>query len=392
MNLLMNCLLLDFRSSKNRIYEVVSIIACSACLSLIILVFLSLRAGLLEVIKTAGAETLVVVLANGAESEIISSFSILEVNTLKTRVKSEFGSDIQVSPELFTNIRASNRDSDQAQIVAVRGVGTVGVGLRQNFSIRDGQMFQPGRRELIVGKELASRYSWLQLNKKITLGSVEWTIVGVFEADETVVESEVWGDVSLLQDAYNRRGVYQSIRLGLNEISTAKEVVKALNENAETTNILARTQREYYATQINEMMSFVDIIAIPSITILMLATGLSALQSMHTMIEARQIETAVLRAIGYPLLSLSASMFSFAIFLSVIGAIIGILITFGIFSQAKTVIHNHSSLSEIIFPFSMSLGGAGIAFSASVVIALIGGMPPAFLTLRRSIVNSIRKW
>jgi putative ABC transport system permease protein len=390
MNLFLNCLRLDIKSSAKRRYEVASILICSASLTLIILVFLSLRVGLSEMIQSAGSSKQLILLGNGSESEVISSFNFQQVEQLKTLVNANSSNPV-IAPELFTNIRVADAAKHEVQVVAVRGVGDDSLKLRSHFSIQSGRMFSSGRRELIVGDKLVSRFPWLGLNQTITLGSLEWTIVGVFSTTETVAESEIWGDVSLLQDAYNRGPIFQSIRIGLEDAINAQAIVKMLNQENNRISLVAKTQRQYYAGQIDEMTQFVDIIAIPSIIILMLATGFSTLQSMHTMIEARQRETAVLRAIGFPAANLASSMFSVTILISLAGAIVGILVTLGIFSQAKAVILNHLSLSEVVFPFSITWQSALVAVLASVAIALAGGLPPTFISLKRSIVNAIRK-
>ncbi|MCO7205806.1 FtsX-like permease family protein [Pseudoalteromonas sp. CnMc7-37] len=341
-------------------------------------------------IETAGSDKQLILLGNGSESEVISSFSLQQVEQLKTLINANSRNSI-VASELFTNIRVADAAKHEVQVVAVRGVSDDSLKLRNHFSIQSGRMFSSGRRELIVGDKLVSRFPWLGLNQKITLGSLEWTIVGVFATTETVAESEVWGEISLLQDAYNRGAIFQSIRVGVEDAANAQAIVNILNQENNRINLVAKTQRHYYAGQIDEMIQFVDIIAIPSIIILILATGFSTLQSMHTMIEARQRETAVLRAIGFSSLNLATSIYSVTILISIAGSVVGILLTLGIFLQSKAVILNHLSLSEVVFPFSITWQSALIAVLTAITIAFVGGLPPTFISLNRSIVTAIRK-
>jgi len=53
-------------------------------------------------------------------------------------------------------------------------------------------------------------------------GPVTWTIVGLFEADGSVAETEIWCDARTLQGAYRRGNSYQSVlaRLESPEVST----------------------------------------------------------------------------------------------------------------------------------------------------------------------------
>nr|WP_290442243.1 FtsX-like permease family protein [Pseudoalteromonas sp. CnMc7-37] len=109
------------------------------------------------------------------------------------------------------------------------------------------------------------------------------------------------------------------------------------------------------------------------------------------MIEARQRETAVLRAIGFSSLNLATSIYSVTILISIAGSVVGILLTLGIFLQSKAVILNHLSLSEVVFPFSITWQSALIAVLTAITIAFVGGLPPTFISLNRSIVTAIRK-
>lgn len=391
MAVFLQSLLLDIKSSASRKYELVSIVLCSACLALIILVFLSLRSGLAALAESAGADNVVVVLGNGAESEVISSFSLSQVESLSTAVKAEFGSAVSLSPELFTNIRAGGSGANDGQIVAVRGVGPQAYDSRRDIQLQNGRLPAHGKREVMVGRSLAARSSQFALGQQITLGSLQWTIVGWFSSAESVVESEIWGDLHQLQDAYNRPGMVQSVRITLSDAEQAQQLVRFLSNRQQHTNIRAQTQRQFFSGQINEMTAFSDVIAIPSIAILLLATGFSGLQSLHTMMEARRRETAVLRALGFPAQTLALSVFALAILLSLAGAAAGVLAGLALFSQIKAVVMNHQSLSEMVFPFVVTPLSVLWCTLAAVSIAVIGGGPAALVTLRTHISTAIRK-
>lgn len=391
MAVFLQSLLLDIKSSASRKYELVSIVLCSASLALIILVFLSLRAGLTALAESAGADNVVIVLGNGAESEVISSFNLVQVESLSTAVKAEFGSTLSLSPELFTNIRTGLGADATAQVVAVRGIGPQAYDSRRDIQLQSGRLPQHGKREVMVGRSLAVRSSQFALGQQISLGSLQWTIVGWFSSAESVAESEIWADLHLLQDAYNRPGMVQSIRIMLSDDGQARQLVSFLNSRQQHTNIRAQTQRDFFTKQINEMTAFSDLIAIPSIAILLLATGFSGLQSLHTMMEARRRETAVLRALGFPAQTLAVSVFVLAILLSLLGAVVGMLAGITLFSQMKAVVMNHQNLSEIVFPFVVTPLNVLWCMLAAISIAVIGGGPAALVTLRTHISTAIRK-
>ncbi len=49
------------------------------------------------------------------------------------------------------------------------------------------------------------------LGRTLTVGRNSWHIVGLFEADGSALESELWMDGDLLQTAFRRGGIFQSV-------------------------------------------------------------------------------------------------------------------------------------------------------------------------------------
>ena len=42
-----------------------------------------------------------------------------------------------------------------------------------------------------------------------------WTVVGVFEANGSVFESEIWADLPVVQSLFNRNNIFQTVRVRL---------------------------------------------------------------------------------------------------------------------------------------------------------------------------------
>ena len=60
----------------------------------------------------------------------------------------------------------------------VRGLQPAGIEMRRNVHLVSGRWFQPGQREVVVGKSVAERYPEAQIGKKIHFGRGDWEIVG----------------------------------------------------------------------------------------------------------------------------------------------------------------------------------------------------------------------
>ena len=78
-----------------------------------------------------------------------------------------------------------------------------------------GRMFRFGSREVIAGSSVVHRFRGANLGETLKFGGDQWTIVGVFDTDGSGFDSEVWGDVDQLAQAFGRVGGYSSVTLRL---------------------------------------------------------------------------------------------------------------------------------------------------------------------------------
>ena len=72
-------------------------------------------------------------------------------------------------------------------------------------------MLQFGTNEVVVGAAAARQFGGVSVGSTIRSGQVTWTVVGMFEADGSVAETELWCDARTLQGAYRRGNSYQSV-------------------------------------------------------------------------------------------------------------------------------------------------------------------------------------
>ncbi len=109
-----------------------------------------------------------------------------------------------VSPELLTLINVPRADGKTFSNVQVRGMAPIGMEIRPGVKIVDGRMFNPATNEAIVSRKLAKRFASMKVGETLATGSFRWVIVGLFDADGSAYESEIWTDVSDLQQQTKR--------------------------------------------------------------------------------------------------------------------------------------------------------------------------------------------
>src|SRR5262245_11317066 len=128
------------------------------------------------------------------------------------------GGGALASPEVVSlavfPARADGNDTN----VQVRGVGPRVLAVRSNVRVSGGRFLNPGMAEAVAGRNAAATYSGLDLGATVTIAGRPWAVVGVFDTGGSALDSEVWCDATLLDQALERPpGVYQSVTARLRD-------------------------------------------------------------------------------------------------------------------------------------------------------------------------------
>src|SRR5207249_9931557 len=110
-------------------------------------------------------------------------------------------------------------------------------------------MFSQGGLEVIVGRSAAKQFAGVRLNDTVELGysnNRAFRVVGYFTADGGPMESEIWGYLPTLMNAYNR-SLYSSANLRLREGADAKATLDQIAGPA--IQLTAQTEPAYWAEQ-----------------------------------------------------------------------------------------------------------------------------------------------
>ncbi|HSD70943.1 MAG TPA: ABC transporter permease, partial [Woeseiaceae bacterium] len=181
----------------------------------VVLVFaavLSMAKGFERTMTSAGADDTAIILRSGSTAELNSGLSNEQVLIIENAPGVMKDGDRPISSaELYVVVDIRKKATDAEANVPFRGVQAGALDVRQNIQIAEGRMFEPGRNEIVVGRAAQLEFAGLELGSRIRFGQSEWTIVGVFAANGSVSESELWTDVRVLQGAYRRGNSFQSV-------------------------------------------------------------------------------------------------------------------------------------------------------------------------------------
>jgi putative ABC transport system permease protein len=338
---------------------------------------------------STGYDKNVIVIRKASQTEV-SSIIMRDQGQIVSAMP-EIARDADGSPR-FTNenyvliARAKRSGGDMANVV-VRGVTDKSMTLRPNIKLIQGRMFSPGTSEIIAGKLAAARFTGCGLGETIRFGQREWTVVGIFDAQGSAHDSEIWGDILQTSDAF-RRHIYSSLTIQLADPSQYQALKERIEGDPRLPLDVFR-EKEYYANQSRTISGFLTIAGKAISYVFSLGAIVGAMITMYAAVANRTREIGTLRSLGFSRLSILRTFLFEALVISLSGGVVGIIAaSFLRFVQVSTI--NWDTFSELVFNFSISGGIIVEALVFALVMGLVGGFLPAVRASRLKIIDSLR--
>jgi putative ABC transport system permease protein len=360
----------------------------------VVLVFaavLSMAKGFERTMISAGSEDTAIIIRSGSTAELNSGLSneqVLIVANAPGVLKD--GDQPVTSAELYVVVDIRKKSTDVDANVPFRGVQSNAMDVRQNIQIAEGRMFEPGRNEIVVGRAAQQEFAGLELGSSIKFGQSVWTIVGVFTADGSVSESELWTDVRVLQGAYRRGNSFQSVRAKLESKDSLQMLKDALDKDPRI-DVDVMNEQEYYATQAQPLSQFIRLIGYPLTVLMAIGAVFGALNSMYSSVSVRGKEIATLRALGFGPFAVLVSTIIESTILALAGGALGGAIAYLVFNGFRVSTLNGASFSQVVFDFAVTPDLLVQGLIAATIIGLIGGFFPAIRAARLPVAQALRE-
>jgi len=271
--------------------------------------------------------------------------------------------------------------------VSVRGVQPGGLGLHR-VRITQGRMFESGRAELVVGRLAQANFGNMQVGATVPINGSPWRIVGVFESNGTVAESEVWGDLAALQSAYRRNNVVQSVRVVLDPGTTPEQLNKWIQAQPQL-RLFAQTERAYYSRQSRSLAGFVNALALPVAIMLAVGAIAGALNSLEAAVNARRRIFATLRTFGYGRGLIMFSTLLEALILALTGGLIGFVLARLTLNGSSSSLLSSETTSQVLFAMDVNGGLLQGALTLTLIIGILGGISPALQSGRFALRSAL---
>jgi len=352
---------------------------------------LSIGAGFAAAMQGSGSATRALVMRTGADTELTSGLEGPDVDVIKQApgIRRE-GSGPLASAELYVILDVPKKSTPDASAnVPMRGIDAMGMEVREEVSLVAGRMFQFGTNEVIVGRAANGQFVNMDTGDTIVSGQNKWNVVGIFEADGGVAETEIWADVRTLQGAYRRGNTYQSVLVRLDSSDTFDMFRDWLTSNPQV-NVAIRRENEYYAAQSVAMTRLIQTIGFGIATLMGIGAVFGAILTMYTAVATRAREIATLRALGFDTTSVLISVLIESLGLGAIGGAIGAAAAYVAFNGYQTSTMNFQTFTQVAFAFRVTPELLGVGLFYALLMGLVGGLLPAIRAARLPIASALR--
>lgn len=353
---------------------------------------LSIASGFSAAMQGSGSRGRALVMRSGADSEMTSGLSGTEVDIVRQAPGlSRQGQVGLTSAEMYVIIDLPKKSAPASSAnVPMRGIEPMGMTLRPEVSVIAGRMFRFGTNEVIAGRGASGQFVNLNVGDTIVSGQNRWEVVGLFEADGGVSETEVWCDVRTLQGAYRRGNSYQSLLASLESPDTFDTFRDWLTSNPQL-NVSIRRENEYYAGQSQTLTRLIQTVGFAIAALMGIGAVFGAILTMYTAVATRSREIATLRALGFDTSSVVVSVLAESMVLGAIGGILGGTAAYVGFNgyQASTI--NFQTFSQVAFAFRVTPDLLILGLSYALAMGLVGGLLPALRAANLPIPTALRE-
>ena len=351
---------------------------------------LSIGEGFRATLERTSSPENVLVMRTGADSEMSSTLTLDQTRIIADAPGIRRGAvGPMATAELYVLVDLPKRTTTTEANVPFRGVQPGAFDVRERTRIVSGRNFEAGRNEIVAGVGAAREFAGIDVGNKLTFSGNEWTIVGIFEAGGGLSESELWGDVNVLQPAY-RRTMFQSVSAKLDSPADFETFKDALTTDPRL-QVQVQREDEYYAGQ-SEMLHGV-IMGLGTLIAALMGIGavFGAVNTMYSAVAARTREIATLRALGFGGGPAVVAVLVESTLLALGGGLVGGILSYVAFNGYQAATLNWASFSQVVFQFEVTPGLMLAGLGGSVVMGLIGGLFPAIRAARVPVAAALRE-
>jgi ABC-type antimicrobial peptide transport system permease subunit len=361
-------------------------------MALVVFVFAAVQmldTGLKRTLVATGQPDNVLITRRGSNAEISSAVNRGQAAVIESQPEIALGAsgERQISSEVVVLITLPKHGSGQATNVTTRGIGPSGLVLRPQVRIVEGRMFRAGTSEVVVGRSIAEQFDGAQIGNVLRFGGREWLVTGIFDASGSAFDSELWGDVFQLMQAFRRQAFSSVVARLANPASF--DVLKERLESDPRLTLDVKRERAFFEEQSQALSTFISYLGLTLSVIFSIGAMIGAMITMYSAVANRVAEIGTLRALGFRRAAVLWAFLFEAVLTGGVGGVVGVALA-SLMQWVRISTLNWQSFAELAFTFTLTPWIAALSVGFSLLMGVIGGFLPAVRAARLQIVDALR--
>lgn len=360
-------------------------------MSLVVFVFMAvmmLAQGLERAMGKTGDPDNAIVLRKGALSDLESAITRDQAAIIAVQPEvllTAEGRSVAVR-EVGLHLTLHKADTGILTNLSLRGSSPEVFAVRPQVRMVEGRSWEPGTTEIIVGSQVAKQFPEARLHQVLRLGNREWTVVGVFDGQESGFDSEVWGDAEQFMATFHRP-VFSSLTVRLAHASQLLQLKDRLERDPRY-NVTVKREPEYYEGKAENLARMIRMTGLFLTAVFSIGAILGATMTMSASVAHRTPEIGTLRTLGFTRLDILLVFLVESIALGAIAGLAGIACASLLqFTTVSTV--NWDTGTEIVFRFHLAPEQVGFGFLFALLMSVVGGLVPAVRAARLDVVQAL---
>ncbi len=351
-----------------------------------LIVMMAFVSGVQAVCNDTGDPSNVVVLSKGNTDEVLSKIDVrtaLAVENTPGVVRNQTGR-ASSSREMFLVVTQQDSETGQYYHLQLRGVFPEAFQVHSKCNIIRGNRFRPGQREVIVGRQL-QRELGLGIGSPLRIGRKQWRVVGIFETGGSLLESEIWADLSELAAHFHREEKYSSLTVRARNATEAKKLSERLSRS-QLISVEAQTETVHYQKQA-EQTEHIRNAGVLIAFFMSIGAVIGVTNTMFAAIGQRINDIAVMRLLGFRRWEIMTSFLLEALLIALIGGAAGTALGYCVNGLSLSFSAGGRSIAFAfrVDPHTVLLGGL-----FTLLMGLLGGVLPAVSAMRVNPLESLR--
>lgn len=351
---------------------------------------LAMNAGLDGAMRDAGRPDRALVLRAGSTVEIASAISLDDLRAIRnsTQVCKAADGTLLITAEAVGPITLVEKAGGLEVNGTIRGVGPEILAVRPEIHLVAGRMFEPGKFEVVVGRQALEQFRGLDLGGQVAAYGAQWKIVGVFAAQGSMRESELMADATVVMDV-SRRPMFQNVTAVLPDAAAVTGFKQAIAANPSIA-MDVFSEPEFLQRESQNLNSLLGFMAYVMGGIMALGAMFVAINAMYSSIDDRRREIATLRALGFPPLVVVCSIVFESMLLALLGGALGAALAALVAGGRTVSTAVGADLRQLVFDVSMTPPVVLQGMAAALAIGALGGLIPALRAVRSQVVDDLR--